>query len=83
MMTFKVFKHPWKIPRAVNSSKTSKSKARRRSKYDILEESWNKKFEDLDEKVDLFLSCSLPAPQGRWHVESTYSDSSSNEEVSS
>ena len=33
------FQTPVDKPRAVNSSKTSKSKARRRSKYDILEES--------------------------------------------
>ena len=38
------FQTPVDKPRAVNSSKTSKSKARRCSKYDILEESWNKKF---------------------------------------
>ena len=67
----------------VNSSKMSKSKARGRSKYDIMEESWNKKFGDLNEKVDLLLSLSLPAPQRPRHVESVYLYSSSNEEVSS
>ena len=70
-------------PCAVNSSKTSKSKARRHSEYDILEESWNKKFGDLNEKVDLLLNCSLQTPQRPRHVESVYSYSSSNEEVSS
>ena len=36
---FLSFQTPVDKPRAVNSSKTSKSKARRLSKYDILEES--------------------------------------------
>ena len=80
---FQSFQTPVDKPRAVNSSKTSKSKATRGSKYDILEESWNKKFGDLNEKVDLLLSRSMPAPQRRRHVESVYTDSSSNEEVSS
>ena len=80
---FQSFQTPVDKPHAVNSSKTSKSKARRRSKYDILEESWNKKFGDLNEKVDLLLSSSMPAPQRRRHVESVYTDSSTNEEVSS
>ena len=34
----------------VNSSNMSKSKARRRSEYDILEESWNNKFGNLMKK---------------------------------
>ena len=80
---FQSFQTPVDKPRAVNSSKTSKSKARRHSKYDILEESWNKKFGDLNEKVDLLLTRSMPGPQRRRHVESVYTDSSSNEEVSS
>ena len=80
---FQSFQTPVDKPRAVNSSKTSKSKARRRSKNDILEESWTKKLGDLNEKVDLLLSRSMPAPQRRRHVESVYTDSSSNEEVSS
>ena len=80
---FQSFQTPVDKPREVNSSKTSKSKAIRRSKYDFLEESWNKKFGDLNEKVDLLLSRSMPAPQRCQHVESVYTDSSSNEEVSS
>ena len=80
---FQSFQTPVGKPRAVNSSKTSKSKARRRSKYDILEDSWNKKFGDFNEKVDMLFSRSMPAPQRCRHVESVFIDSSSNEEVSS
>ena len=80
---FQSFQTPVDKPHVVNSSKTSKSKARGRSKYDILAETWNKKFLDLNEKVDLLFSHSLPAPQRPRHVESVYSYSSSNEEVSS
>ena len=45
----------------------------------MLEESWNKKLNDLNKKVYLLLSRSLPASERRRHVESIYSDSSSNE----
>ena len=41
---FQSFQTPVDKPRALNSSKTPKSKAKRRSKYDILVESWNKEF---------------------------------------
>ena len=40
--------------------------------------SWNKNFADLNEKVDMLLSRSMPAPQRHRHVESSYLDSSSN-----
>lgn len=71
-------------PRLVDSHDTPRSKAKRRSRYDILEESWNKKFSDLTAKVDLLLTRSLPTPQSqrRRHVESVYSDSSSDDDIS-
>ena len=72
-------------PRLVGSNKTPRSKARRHSRYDILEEGWNKKFTDLNAKVDLLLNRSLPmpTPQRCRHVESIYSDSSSEDDNAS
>ena len=65
-------------PRSVDN--TPRSRAKRRSRYDILEESWNKKFEDLNSKVDLLLSRTLSSttPQRR-RVDSVYSGSDSEE----
>ena len=68
---FQSFQTPVDKPCAVNSSKMSKSLARRRSKHDILEESLNKKFGYLNDKEDLLLSRSLPAPQRPRPVESS------------
>ena len=72
-------------PRLVGSNEMPRSKARRRSRYDILEEGWNKKFTDLNAKVDLLLNRSLPTPtpQSCRHVESIYSDSSSEDDNAS
>ena len=73
-------------PRSVHSRETPRRKARRRSKYDILEEGWNKKFTDLSSKVDLLLNRTLslptPAPQRPLTVESVYSDASSDDDAS-
>ena len=72
--------------RSVHSRETPRRKARRRSKYDILEEGWNKKFTDLTSKVDLLLNPTLslptPAPQRPLTVESVYSDASSDDDAS-
>ena len=61
-----------------------RSKARRHSRYDILEEGWNKKFTDLNAKVDLLLN-RLPTPTSQRcrHAESIYSDWSSEDDNAS
>ena len=48
---------------SLNVKQQSKKKNNNNLKYDILEESGNKKFGHLNEKVDLLLSRSLSAPQ--------------------
>ena len=65
-------------PRSVDNM--PRSRARRRSRYDILEESWNKKFLDLNSKMD-WMSRTVPSnmPQRRCHVESIYSGSDSED----
>ena len=70
-------------PRSVNSRTKSKRKARR-SRYDILEEDWNTKFFNLNSKVDLLISRTMPTdtPQRRRNVDSIYSSSSSEDETS-
>lgn len=71
-------------PRSVHSHETAKRKGRRRTKYDILEVGWNKKFGDFSSKVDLRLAHTMLAPQRHLHVESVYSGpgSSSEDETS-
>lgn len=60
-------------PSSVHSHETANIKGRRRTKYDILEEGWNKKFGDLSSRIDFRLARTMPAPQRHLHVESVYS----------